>query len=309
MRGDLPNAESRAEPPGDEVVPRQNHEPRSREVFDREFLSNLISLNKKQPWLEDRSERLLDLLSVCESAQERSLVTDLLHRFYHVDSKLLRTKLDQIVSQVVSGWGCKPASTRVVATTRGKHLDSSQMIGYMLKPRFSEEAGWNSSCFYAGIRDALFASKNGDDLILIDEFCGSGTTISSLKKWLVAECASLSLVINIRLCVLTAMRKSEPSINNFSEQNFVCSWLDRGISDHFSGAALTEAVTSMQRLESALCDVSESGSLKKYHFGFKKTESLYVLENGNVPNNVFPIFWWKWLKGEIRRRPLLERTS
>ena len=47
---------------------------------------------------------------------------------------------------------------------------------------------------------------------------------------------------------------------------------------------------------------------KRYKFGYEKSESLFVLENSNIPNNVFPVFWWPFnLEGERKRITIFKR--
>ena len=45
--------------------------------------------------------------------------------------------------------------------------------------------------------------------------------------------------------------------------------------------------------------------LKNYFLGYGESEALYFSEEYRVPNNVFPIFWWRLaLDGESSWKPM-----
>jgi hypothetical protein len=81
--------------------------------------------------------------------------------------------------------------------------------------------------------------------------------------------------------------------------------LKKGISSYFTGALFRAAVKRMFRLESRLAQVVDENRLQ--NFGWGHSEALYGMEHGNVPNNVFPIFWWPETRDGKRRQTLLRR--
>ena len=82
-------------------------------------------------------------------------------------------------------------------------------------------------------------------------------------------------------------------------------WLNKGISDNYTGAKLRQARSKMNRIEEELCPKVKGKQLPK--FGAGRSETLYGLEIGNTPANVFPIFWWRWLVNENESQTLLSR--
>ena len=49
--------------------------------------------------------------------------------------------------------------------------------------------------------------------------------------------------------------------------------------------------------------------LKDNNFGYNHAEALYCRKYGNIPNSVFPIFWWKQYKDGSPRSPLFVRVQ
>jgi len=49
--------------------------------------------------------------------------------------------------------------------------------------------------------------------------------------------------------------------------------------------------------------------LNQYHLGRKESESLFWIRNRSIPNNVFPIFWWKLNKKKSSRKPLFHHAK
>ena len=81
--------------------------------------------------------------------------------------------------------------------------------------------------------------------------------------------------------------------------------LERGISDFYKGAELRRGRTYMRILESLLDQ--EFGQKPFPAFGYGGAEALFAIKNRDVPNSVFPIFWWPQLANGNRRQPLLTR--
>ena len=82
-------------------------------------------------------------------------------------------------------------------------------------------------------------------------------------------------------------------------------WLLKGISETLTGDNLIVATKIMEEMEDLLKPRIGRQYLPK--FGFERSESLYNYENDNIPNNVFPIFWWKKYKNNRFRVPMFRR--
>lgn len=49
--------------------------------------------------------------------------------------------------------------------------------------------------------------------------------------------------------------------------------------------------------------------MSEYHLGYGQAESLFCRKNKNVPNNVFPLMWWKGYADHTHRNTLFVRLQ
>ena len=70
--------------------------------------------------------------------------------------------------------------------------------------------------------------------------------------------------------------------------------LQKGITEAIPPAERNRATEAMLELESRILPprrIPRQPDDISYNFGYGQSEALFWLEGGNVPNNVFPIFW------------------
>jgi len=79
--------------------------------------------------------------------------------------------------------------------------------------------------------------------------------------------------------------------------------LKRGISDYEDN--YKDKIIEMKKIESAFSASYDGVNIPS--LGYGEVEALYGRERGNVPNNVFPIFWWTKYKNNSIRKTLLIR--
>ena len=81
----------------------------------------------------------------------------------------------------------------------------------------------------------------------------------------------------------------------------------KAISNFYSNGI--EIKQLMGDLESKLAFQIDKTNLQDYSLGYKKTEAIFVRKNKNIPNNVFPIFWWKAYRDGSKRKTLFCRVQ
>lgn len=281
---------------------------RSGEVMGRDTFASLMVLSRKHPWLIPRSKELFDVLELCETEYEKDLLVDLLGRFHFCSASNHLANLSVISNQIVEQWSCTPLNSHIVALENGECADSSSMIVQQLKQPFAHLGDWKTHNFLNRLNAVVARAKSGDNIVIVDDFAGSGTSIGGKATWLRTELAALGKIATIRVAVSSAMHHSKLAIEPLVDEYFSINWLPKGISDHFTGGELASATAAMERLEAVLGPRNGSKKLENYRFGYKRSESLYYLEGSNPPNNNFPIFWWPLLKPKKPRNPLLRRV-
>lgn len=136
--------------------------------------------------------------------------------------------------------------------------------------------------------------KEGDFLILVDDYIGSGKTLEKALK-LVAKNKTIN-VNNFAILTIAIQEQAKCNLNERSIINYNSLTLKKGISDNFLPPDLGTKTEIMKRIENKIPKVS------KYRMGYEKSEALITLMR--TPNNTFPIFWKGILsKGEEIEAP------
>lgn len=268
-----------------------------------------IFLFRQQPWLKQQEVAFEQLMADCNNKNEENLLIDLLARFKYIYRPEYDSIIDQFCNQIVNVYNISEAETQLVALEVSYLSDSSQEILYNVRTHISSY-GWFKPHHCSTITKAVRHADSKPNIIIFDEFIGSGKTLANNIDHLTKELAKAKNVsiddIKIRICVLAAMRDGLDNIKDLGLDIFVPNILDKGISAHFDNPNKNIAIGDMLRIESILSPRIDDEPLPS--FGFNKSESLYGRESGNGVTNVFPIFWWRLYLDDQRRNTLLRRT-
>lgn len=280
-------------------------------MLTRESFLTILSLTQKQPWLEGKNDILFNLLAnECDSEDKRSLLIELLDRFLYLSSDEFQKKLEELAESIVTDPELADASTQVVAMAADSSSDSSQLILYGIKS-ILERCGW---CKYKNINifSKAYASykKLGGthyNIVLIDEFVGSGSTVISRVSEIKRQFENVidpNLSIRVKVIVATEHGLSKISKAGINIESLIV--IKKGISDFNTTPIANRKRALMIDLESLLSKTFNDRNLPS--LGYGESESLYSRDNGNTPNNVFPIFWWPYYKNNNKRQVLLTRA-
>lgn len=256
--------------------------------YKKEDYNKFIQLYSRQNWLVEKELNLEELISICDTNDQKNLVFNLLDRFYYVKEDTVHFLLTQMVDYIVN-CGFKKERTQMVACTYDDEADSGQKMLDMIKiPLY--ERGWRNVKTTNAIGKAVKPLLDGkNQIIIIDEFIGTGQSLRTRIDWLRK---SIKMPVEIKCCFMAGMKNAIKSLQTDSIDIFCPLQLDKGISEHFVKEDLRYAIANMFGLESKLAQEIKEKKLSDYSFGYGRAEALYSLENGNTPNSVFPIFWW-----------------
>ena len=172
--------------------------------------------------------------------------------------------------------------------------------------------GWSNPKTINRVEKFSRVTKDYPDVVIIDDFSGSGTTLKNRIQYLKDTYRGLSDKrkngnFNVRVSVLAATNMAKTKIEELGVPIHVQVPLDRGISDRYLGSEFRRACRCMVKLES-LFD-QKAGKDKFPSFGWGKAEALFAVEDCDVPNSVFPLFWWPKLWDGSMLQTLLCRTG
>lgn len=270
-----------------------------------------MSLIKEHSWISSRADSLTQLiLEDCISEGQQSLISDLLGRFKYVSALNFGERINDLVLEIVTNPNFLPDETIIAAMAADSSPDSSQALVQMIKLKLQSN-GWGDvpivNVFGAAFKKSKTGSFKRKNIILVDEFIGSGRTVVGRVSEIKSQFKNASIDVNIFVSVVySSVVGIEAMVEN--KINFSClETIPRGISDFENSEDIASKLEEMINLEGKLSSEHGKYKLHDYSLGYGRTESLFGIENGNIPNNVFPIFWWpKNCTGEDRK-PLFHR--
>lgn len=274
--------------------------------MNRKFFDKFIKILPNQKWLKNKESELMSMISSCKTAQQEDLIFNLLENFKYVCSDILDKYIESIADYIIDETGFKLEKVQIVGMAMDDNPDSSQWILQQLKPILTKK-GWNNvkitTRFDKGVK--LMNKENLTQLILVDEFIGSGQSVEGRIN-LLKERATVNF--EIKACFIAGM---EFGINRVikSFDDFRCFIpLKKGISEKYQDEEKSIAIKNMTELETVLLQKINNIELAAYHLGFNEAEALYS-SFGNTPNSVFPYFWWPYDNKKNKRNPILIRNQ
>jgi hypothetical protein len=267
--------------------------------------NKLMKLTLKQAWLEEESEALVELWNLCKFSSEQELVFNLLMRFQYLTSAEIKNYGSEIAEHILNIWNLPSKGTRIIAVSDNREADGSQMLLQSLKNKFAKN-DWKENNFINNIGEGLKLTRKNYNIILLDDFIGTGDTIERRVKWFREKIAEKKKEnISIYVICLAALEIAKPKLELLNIKYYSKVWLAKGISDHYKEEELEKAIEDMKRLESELADKYKGQIMPS--FGYKKSEALFAIEAFNIPNNNFPIFWWPVLSNYEKRTTIFKR--
>ncbi len=263
---------------------------------------SIFTLGLQFEWLITCDKGFMELwYSTKDDINQKKLIIYLIHNFLYVDSNKADEFCGKIVHQITGVWGLQPQNTTITATCDNSKPDGSQLMIQKLKNRFPFH--WHEFDFSNSLPEALYKIQDNDNLVICDDFVGTGLTIGR-KTAYAQKVITGRKITNVQLYIVSfaAMQFSKKSI---TYPFYSCEWLLKGISETLTGDNLQIATKIMEEMECILNPKIGNQYLPK--FGFKRSESLYNYENDNIPNNVFPIFWWKKYRDSRFRVPMFRK--
>ena len=273
---------------------------------DRTTFYAVYGITKKCNWLDSRQRAFIELLKMCDNGSERELVLKLLERYSYLSGDDLEAAVQTLAEVVINEWKCVPNQSIFAAIAGDTDPDGSQAIIQSLKNYLTEADGWNTKKFFSQLEDALPKCKTNSNLVLIEDFVGTGNKVTKAIERVNEYFGANSISeVNLFILSVSAMEASRPVIDELKIKYHCVHWLKKGISDYSADDLVKEDLSGIKALSSKLSKKFKGQYMNP--LGYKKSEALVYLQNISVPNNVFSIFWWPKLLNGTRRNTLFSR--
>lgn len=276
----------------------------------RDIFNIMVTLIVTQPWLSDKVGVLGQLLyDDCQDAKTREMLIELINRFEYLNQDRYQLLMNEISSEIVSDEKLHQESTLISAMSIGHNADSGQAILYSLKVLLQKQR-WTKHLLVNDAMQSLKIFKRNPqlkDIILVDEFVGSGKTVIDRVKTIKSQFEEANIEdYTIQVKVLASTKNGFQNIIDQGINITSKLVLNRGISDYYTSSSVEENINLMLELEKILSDAYNGR--ERPSLGYGKAEALYYRENTNLPNSVFPIFWWAEYNDKEERETLLYRA-
>lgn len=211
--------------------------------------------------------------------------------------------------------------TLISAVSSDTKPDGSEIVANALKAKLGKN--WKNSISNT-FSESFQANKDHiTTYILVDDFIGTGSKIIGLIKDLSTHLQRYSLDgRKIVVATFASMKSGEDAIKNAFPNVSVISGhtLFKVISEKIPAALRPKVRDAMIEMEEQIINSwskwkpgQPSDDCRSYNFGFNQSEALIWIEGFNIPNNVFPLFWFDSRKSptdskkRIPRRTLFKR--
>lgn len=247
-----------------------------------------------------------ELYDLCDNEEQRFLVKDLLIDFSEMNEDVYNLCLLDMRDTIVNK-GFTLDDCVVVAMAHDHLADSSQEVLQYIKVPLGI-MGFPIGNFCNRFEQSWGKRfKDKHHFFIVDDFVGSGSTVLNRKN----EFEKLMKDRDYTLHFVVAVGM-EYAIKKLSNQciDIHCSYtMKKGISEKYDVSMLQRKLQLMSDLESKLASTINEVKLSEHHLGYGQAESLFCRRNLNIPNNVFPLFWWKQYADNTVRNPLFARIQ
>lgn len=279
--------------------------PRCKRILPREEFFRLKDIHDDNPWLAyENVLGLYELWNLTENENQKELLEFLIQKFSYVDSDDLRNACKAIADQIENVWQLSSENTIITAICDNAEPDGSQFLVQALKNKLSS-GNWKKKLFNA-ITTAAHTVNGNTNIVIIDDFIGTGDKVARKIKYIQETLNRRNVVgINLYVCSLATMNFSREKLLPLVKGLFSYIWLSKGISELAPEDKREVYTLEMLNMEKHLKFAGKQR--QKYSFGYGQSETLFSIDSTNVPNNVFPIFWWKLIEPGVEREPILRR--
>lgn len=273
-------------------------------LLSPEELNYATELVMRHSWLQDRSIQLEETISKIVSKVNGAdrLFKTLINRFCFVSKAESEKRLRLLIKQIEEQWQVPKDTTVIMAACKvgNVHGDGSQRLLADLKRDMTK---WDENRFYDKFDPSNKRILKGYNVILIDDFVGSGETVGK-------RIDDLLNVISPRAKIYIASLGATKISKSYLKQKYpkVPFYSSVFVKRGFNPNTSFYKKHIMLEMEKLLSKKYKSYEMEKFSLGYNYTGAVYCNEAYRIPNNVFPIFWWGKLSNGEDFHSLFLRT-
>lgn len=269
--------------------------------FNSMMLMRMFNLGSSNGHLATKRDQMDRLLQLLRDDDEIEVVISLLERASCYRGNENDAAAAALAAHIQTEWSLNPGDTCFLAKDlEESHTGSADAaLEFVRKALFELASSWKGSNFL-GSKTPLLDGAKWKNLVLVDDFVGSGKKLQKKIKWLSEHTKETPKVY---VATFVAHELAFELLDPLTESFHATKYLQRGISDHYADeATVGRYIDAMLRIEGRFGTINP-----KFSLGFDKTESTYFPFQWNTPNNVFPIFWTVEHKQDTQFAPILVR--
>lgn len=269
------------------------------------FVTDLATRQKFM--LSGKQDQLREIYHLCDSDAQRDLIYRLLVDFYLMDDSVYNMCILSIADTIMQT-GIQETDIVIMAMCSDHQLDSSQEVAKDIVFALGMK-GWTrvQSCNRVD-RFMKYYQQGYRHFFVVDDFIGSGHTLSIRSSNFMNQLKSNPY--DLQFFFVAGMEDAINTCIANGERVFCTFKMKKAISHlNLDDKQKSLYATAMNELESKLSETVNSTQLVDYKFGYRASESIFCRHNKNIPNNVFPIFWWKAYKDKSFRETMFTRLQ
>ena len=282
--------------------------------MSRKEHSDIARIISQRPWLSEKHNELRNLLFVeCETDDHRALVSKILCNSMHIDLYTYRN-LMKLLADDITKTVSDPEKTLLVSMTGDRSADSGQHVLYALKYYLAalKWTGYTTVNQYNHSHKVFKENKETDlNLILVDNFIGSGKTVLSRLAWINQTFNQFGYAIpKIYVKVALCTRTGHDVLINAGINLYASQIVEDKLIDNLFNSEKDKYIELMKNIEEKLLKLyyTKKGKPKTVpSLGYGGAQVAISIEDMNTPNNVFPIFWWQYSSNHKERDVILIR--
>ena len=196
----------------------------------------LSILSSKKTWLltEEKQDALVDLWNLSTNKIHRDMILALLYNYQYIGNQELNMYCTMITDQIIKIWQLTPNRTIIAAIADKEEIDGSHSILQNLKNYFCSFGNWGQMNFISTILDAAHKIQKSQNIVIVDDFIGTGTKATRRITYLRRKIAERNIEnVRIYLCSVAAMQFAQNELNKLKIKYYSPLWLNKGISDYY----------------------------------------------------------------------------